>query len=128
MLRYFLFTLILSTFTSLCFAEPEPNFEGTYRCGGYDPYLKKDYSGTVSIVRYNQVYNLLMTYDTGEVARGTAGLWDDTTLAVVFQDLKNLQHIGLERYTYSKDRKKIQGYWVYLGGDKLGKEVCVKLK
>lgn len=118
------FILLFILFTATSFADP--NFEGTYRCAGFDPYLNKDYSGTVHIVRYNAVYNLLMEYDTGEVARGTAGLWDSSTLAVVFQDLRNLQNIGLERYSFSKDRTRIQGYWVYLGRDKLGKEVCQK--
>lgn len=68
-----------------------------------------------------------MMYDTGEISQGTAGLWDETSLAVVFQDRKDPKKIGLERYTYSKDHEKIQGYWVYLGGDKLGKEVCEKV-
>ncbi|GEM_PF-6123786 len=125
-MRSNIFIISLLFFASTCFADPD--FEGTYRCAGFDPYINKDYSGTVHIVRYNTVYNLLMEYDTGEVARGTAGLWDSATLAVVFQDLKNLQNIGLERYSFSKDRKRIQGYWVYLGKDKLGKEVCEKQK
>lgn len=117
--------LLLMFFSTYSFAMSE--FEGTYRCAGFDPYLNKDYSGTVRIVRYNTVYNLLMEYDTGEVARGTAGLWDSSTLAVVFQDLKNLQNIGLERYSFSADRTRIQGYWVYLGNYKLGKEICQRV-
>lgn len=121
----FFILLFCLLFFSTSYADYE--FEGTYRCAGYDPYLNKDYSGTVHIVRYNTVFNLLMEYDTGEVARGTAGLWDSLTLAVVFQDLKNLENIGLERYSFSKDHKRIQGYWVYLGRDKLGKEVCQKV-
>ena len=56
----------------------------------------------------------------------TAGLYDNNTLAVVFQDAKDLKKVGLERYSYSEDHKKIQGYWVYLGKDKLGQEVCEK--
>jgi len=121
----FLFFLSL-IFTSLSFANHD--FEGTYRCAGFDPYLNEDYAGTIHIVQYKAVYHLLMEYDTGEVARGTAGLWDTDTLAVVFQDLKNLANIGLERYSFSNDGTKIQGYWVYLGRDQLGKEVCVKQK
>ena len=104
-----------------------PSFEGVYRCKGFDPYLNQDYSGTIRITPNNAVYQLVMEYNTGEVARGTAGRWDDTTLAVVFQDLKNLENIGLERYSFSNDYKRIQGYWVYLGRDRLGKEVCEKV-
>ncbi len=122
--RFFI-VLALLFLASICFAAV-PSFEGVYSCKGFDPYLNTDYSGTVRIVRNNEVYQLLMEYSTGEIARGTAGRWDDITLAVVFQDLKNLENIGLERYTFSKDYKRIQGYWVYLGRDKLGKEVCEK--
>jgi hypothetical protein len=48
-------------------------------------------------------------------------------MSVVFQDKKDLKHVGLEQYTFSADRKNIQGYWVYLGEDKLGSEVCEKV-
>jgi hypothetical protein len=67
-----------------------------------------------------------MEYDTGEKSIGTAGIWDNETIAVVFQNTRDPKVVGLERYSYSKDHKKIQGYWVYLGKDKLGKEVCEK--
>ncbi len=123
-MQYSRLIIFLFFLASSCFAEP--HFEGVYRCKGFDPYLNREYSGTIKIVHYNTVYNVLMKYDTGEVSRGTAGLWDENTIAVVFQDIKKLENIGLERYTYSKDRKKIEGYWVYLGKDKLGKEVCEK--
>ncbi|OGT69666.1 MAG: hypothetical protein A3J38_04920 [Gammaproteobacteria bacterium RIFCSPHIGHO2_12_FULL_45_9] len=102
------------------------DFAGTYRCKGFDPYINKEYSGTVQIIPQNSVYRLEMEYDTGDKAIGTAGLYDDNTVAVVFQDIKNLKKVGLERYSYSDDHRKIQGYWVYLGKDKLGKEVCEK--
>lgn len=102
------------------------NFVGTYNCKGFDPYLNKAYSGVVKITQQNTVYRLEMKYDTGENAVGTGGLYDDDTIAVVFQDTKDLKKVGLERYTYSNDLRRIEGYWVYLGQDKLGKEICEK--
>ena len=120
-----IFTLLLLSYFSNGLAMP--NFAGTYKCSGFDPYLNESYSGTIVITPQNTVYNLKMTYDTGEEAIGTAGLYDEMTLAVVFQDTKDLKKVGLERYSYSDDRKKIQGYWVYLGKDKLGKEICEKI-
>lgn len=115
-------TFLLLLWSIACFGHP--TFEGTYKCKGFDPYLNKIYSGTVKIVQYNTVYNLLMEYDTGDTAIGTAGLWDRETIAVVFQDIKDPKIVGLERYSFTTNHKKIQGYWVYLGKDKLGKEVC----
>lgn len=123
-MQYKIFAIFLLLWSVTSFAEP--GFEGTYQCKGFDPYLNRGYSGTVHIVPYNTVYNVIMTYDTGEKARGTAALWDDNTIAVVFQNISNPKVIGLERYSYTKDHKKIQGYWVYLGKDKLGKEICEK--
>lgn len=102
------------------------DFTGTYRCHGFDPYLNTGYLGTVVIKQQNTVYSLKMTYNTGDRAIGTGGLYDDNTIAVVFQDVKNKDRIGLERYSFTNDPKKIQGYWVYLGKDKLGTEYCEK--
>lgn len=107
-----------------CFADPD--FAGTYHCKGYDPYIKKAYTGKIVIKPQNTVYSLKMQYDTGEISNGTAGLYDDHSIAVVFQSVKNLKKVGLERYAYSDDKKQIEGYWVYLGKDKLGTEICVK--
>ena len=123
-MKHGMFTIFLLLWTSACFATP--NFAGTYQCTGYDPYLEETYSGTIRIIPQNTVYRLEMEYDTGEKAIGTAGLFDQNTISVVFQDAKDLKKIGLERYSYSADHKKIQGYWVYLGKDKLGKEICEK--
>lgn len=123
-MRYKILSLFLLFWSLTCFGEP--GFEGVYQCKGFDPYLNKAYSGTLRIVPRNTVYDVVMEYDTGEKAVGTAGLWDNETIAVVFQDTNDPKIIGLERYSYSKDHKEIQGYWVYLGKDKLGKEVCVK--
>jgi hypothetical protein len=116
-----LITLILS---STSFAAGV--FEGVYKCVGTDPYLEKTYTGTVTITQQNTVYRLNMDYDTGEKALGTGGQYDSTLLSVVFQDTDDLKKVGLEQYKFSKDKKTIQGYWVYLGHDKLGKEVCTK--
>lgn len=120
-----LYSILLLAWSTLTFAEPD--FAGLYRCRGFDPYLNKGYSGTVRIIPNNTVYRLEMNYDTGEKSIGTAGLFDSQTISVVFQDTKDPKKIGLERYSYSEDHKKIQGYWVYLGGDKLGSEVCEKI-
>lgn len=68
-----------------------------------------------------------MSYNTGESAIGTGGLYDPDSLAVVFQDTKNLKIVGLERYSLSDDKQKIQGYWVYLSKDKLGTETCERV-
>jgi hypothetical protein len=123
-MRYRIFPVFLLFWSLTCFGGP--NFEGVYHCKGFDPYINKFYSGKIQIVHYNTVYNVEMEYDTGEKSIGTAGIWDNETIAVVFQNTRDPKVVGLERYSYSKDHKKIQGYWVYLGKDKLGKEVCEK--
>lgn len=123
-MKYIILVISL-LWTGYCAAAPD--FAGTYKCAGFDPYLNTDYSGTIHIAHQNAVYSVTMEYDTGEKATGTAGLYDKDTIAVVFQDTKDLKKIGLERYSYSDDFKKIQGYWVYLGHDKLGTEVCEKI-
>jgi hypothetical protein len=120
--------LALALTIPACYAD-DVDFTGTYKCQGFDPYLNRNYTGTVVIKPYHTVYEMTMTYDTGEVAKGTAGLFSSDTLSVVFQDIKDPKKIGLERYSVAKDNpKNIQGYWVYLGGDKLGSEVCERLK
>jgi hypothetical protein len=67
-----------------------------------------------------------MSYDTGEKALGTGGLYDKHLLSVVFQDTSDPHHVGLEQYHFTEDYKTMSGYWVYLGKDKLGKEICDK--
>lgn len=102
------------------------DFIGVYRCKGHDPYLNKDYSGTVTIAQQNTVYKITMQYDTGEKYRATGGPYGDDLLSVVFQDTKNLKRVGLEQYRLEKGAKKMGGFWVYLGEDKLGTEICDK--
>jgi hypothetical protein len=110
---------------SSCFSAAP--FVGQYTCKGSDPYLNRHYSGTVSISQQNTVYSLKMDYDTGEHSIGTGGQWDENLMSVVFQNQKNRKNIGLEQYHFSPDHSRIEGFWVYLGKDKLGKEVCTKL-
>lgn len=105
-----------------------PNFVGEYNCHGHDPYLDKDYSGTVKIEQQNAVYKITMKYDTGEEYQATGGPYGDTLLSVVFQDKNNLKQVGLEQYHWEEALKKMGGFWVYLGEDKLGTEVCEKIK
>jgi len=103
------------------------NFIGVYKCKGYDPYLKRNYSGTVTIAAQNTVYKITMDYDTGEKYKATGGPYSTNLLSVVFQDINKPDHVGLEQYTLSEDEKKMGGFWVYLGKDKLGEEICEKL-
>ena len=118
--------LILASCVTTCYAAYD--FTGSYQCKGFDPYLNRNYTGLVIIKQQKTVYKLKMVYDTGEEADGTGGLYDDNTIAVVFQDDKDLKKVGLERYSLADDGKTIQGYWVYLREDKLGSEICTKLE
>ncbi len=102
----------------------ETAFSGVYDCKGTDPYLKKDYTGTVTVKQQNAVYILDMQYSTGEHYVGTGGQYNPTLMFVAFQDIKNPHRVGLEQYTLSDDKTAIQGFWVYLKDDKLGTEVC----
>lgn len=125
-MKKILFTILMSLSASNCFANFD--FTGSYECQGYDPYLKTKYTGVIIIKQQKTVYSVKMAYSTGEEANGTAGLYDDNTIAVVFQDTKDLKKVGLERYSLSEDENQIEGYWVYLGGDQLGTEICKKMK
>lgn len=102
------------------------SFLGTYHCKGHDPYLNRDYTGTMVIKQQNTVYTISMKYDTGEKYRATGGQYNDELMSVVFQDIKNLRHVGLEQYHFMADKNQIGGFWVYLGEDKLGKEICTR--
>jgi hypothetical protein len=102
------------------------SFIGTYHCTGHDPYLNRDYTGTVVIAQQNTVYKISMTYDTGEKYIATGGQYNEELLSVVFQDVNDLHKVGLEQYRLTPNRKQMGGYWVYLGEDKLGREVCLK--
>lgn len=125
-MKYKIMLIFLFFCHSTCFAAAL-SFTGTYQCKGFDPYLNKYYTGTVKIIPQNTVYRLTMEYDTGEKVVGTGGLSDDDTISVVFQNPKDLKKVGLELYSFSNSLKEIRGYWVYLGKDKLGKEVCTKM-
>jgi hypothetical protein len=125
MIKHGLLALLLLFFTTPGYAALTL-FSGVYHCKGTDPYENKSYSGTVTITPQHGVYQLEMDYDDGANAVGTGGQYDPTLLSVVFQDKNNLKHIGLEQYTFTPDHKTIQGYWVYLGDHRLGKEVCEK--
>lgn len=117
-----LFITLAIIFPLTSFAEND--FLGTYQCKGTDPYLKKDYKGTVIVKQQNTVYSIVMNYDTGENYMATGGQYNPTLMSVVFQDKKNLKRVGLEQYALSDDKKTMRGYWVYLGQDKLGREIC----
>ena len=126
-----LISLVILLIPALSFAADgfqdnvsETAFSGVYDCKGSDPYLKKDYTGVVTVVQQNSVYRLEMNYDTGEKYVGTGGQYNPTLMFVAFQDIKNPHLVGLEQYTLTKDKNTIQGYWVYLKQDKLGSEVC----
>jgi hypothetical protein len=68
-----------------------------------------------------------MKYDLdNEVDHGTGGMYDKTLLSVVFQNEKDLKKVGLEQYHLSDDLTQISGFWVYLGQDKLGTEICIR--
>lgn len=118
------FALLLGLVSSSVFAAS--TFEGVYQCEGTDPYLNKKYSGTLTITPQNTVYQISMKYDTGEELRGTGGQYNNQLLSVVFQDVHDLKKTGLEQYQWSEDKTRMGGYWVYLGKDKLGTEVCEK--
>ena len=68
-----------------------------------------------------------MKYDTGENYRATGGQYNEELLSVVFQDMKDLKKVGLEQYRWSKGKKEMGGFWVYLGEDKLGTEICERV-
>tara|TARA_R110000868_G_scaffold48766_2_gene157902 strand:- start:589 stop:972 length:384 start_codon:yes stop_codon:yes gene_type:complete len=101
-------------------------FVGTYHCTGHDPYLDRDYKGTLTVAQQNTVYKITMEYDTGEKYRATGGQYNEELLSVVFQDEADPHVVGLEQYHLLDDKTSMGGYWVYLGKDKLGKETCTK--
>lgn len=104
------------------------DYVGVYKCRGHDPYLNKDYSGTLTVEQQNTVYKISMKYDTGETYRATGGPYGNELLSVVFQDTADCKRVGLEQYYWDKQYQKMGGFWVYLGEDKLGKEWCEKIK
>lgn len=120
------FTLLLLSACYTSVAAPAV-FVGDYKCIGNDPYLNKEYTGTIKVRQKNAVYSIEMKYDTGEKLIGTGGQYNEQLMSVVFQDPKNLKKVGLEQYTFTADKKAIQGYWIYLGQDKLGTETCEKI-
>jgi len=115
----------LAFFPLISFAFSD--FAGYYHCQGFDPYLNKKYTGKVTVYYQNTVYGLIMEYDTGEIYKGTGGQYSPELMSVVFQDIHNLKHVGLEQYTFAANKKIMQGFWVYLGEDKLGTEICEKI-
>jgi hypothetical protein len=122
-IKYGLFALLLCS--SAAWAASD--FEGSYNCKGHDPYENKDYSGHVTVTHTHAVYQLEMNYGAGVEMSATGGQYDPTLMSVVFQDKKDLKRVGLEQYKFADDKKKMQGYWVYLGGEKLGTEVCERV-
>jgi hypothetical protein len=121
------FALLLMFFCGVALADGS-GFGGTYTCQGYDPYLNRSYTGSIVIYPDETVYKLDMVYDTGDKDIGTGGMYDKDLLSVVFQSRKDLKHVGLEQYHFTDNNTKISGFWVYLGKNKLGREVCERDK
>jgi hypothetical protein len=119
------FALLILLFCGTALAA---DFAGTYTCHGYDPYMDRNYSGSVVIFPDKTVYKLDMVYDTGDKDIGTGGKYSDDLLSVVFQSRKDLKQVGLEQYHFTDNDTKISGFWVYLGKNKLGREVCERDK
>ncbi len=123
-----LWSLLLIVFfvAPTVFAADADSIEGTYKCKGSDPYINKDYTGTVTITKNGKVYNFDMHYYTGEASKGT-GLLRNDMLMLVCQDPANVKDSTcIEYYAISKHDKKLVGEWVYLGKNKIGKETCSK--
>ena len=96
-----------------------------FKCQGVDPLLKQEYSGLITISKNGDVYNLQMDYDTGEKSIGT-GILKDRTLSVIFKDANNASNTGVQLYVITDHNKRLEGDWVYLGRNSIGKETCVK--
>ncbi len=127
-MKRFLVALALIS-TSAAFAKT-PNIEGSYKCGGYDPFFKKDYTGVVTVKKTGDTFALTMRYDTGN-STGTGIMLPLTkqglsNMAIVYKDDKDPNMVGVQHYTISKDGKKMAGLWTNGGETKVSTETCVK--
>jgi hypothetical protein len=99
--------------------------KNVFKCSGVDPLLKQEYSGLITISRNGEVYNLQMDYDTGEKSLGT-GILRGHTLSVIFKDANNSSNLGVQLYVITDHNRRLEGDWVYIGKNSIGKEICQK--
>jgi hypothetical protein len=106
-------------------------FEGTYDVQGYDPYEKMDYQGSLTIKKdKNGVYQANWLLKEGKNQYndiGTGLKISDDTISFIFKDNQGGSDEGVQIYTRMDD-KTLEGPWVLLSKNLVGKETLIKRK
>lgn len=107
------------------------NIEGSYKCTGNDPFIKKDYVGTVTIAKAGQAYAVNMSFDKGDRLLGTGILnKKGKTLSIVTRDTRDTKNPGyaVTYFNIKNGGKKLEGQWTLLDSTKIADEVCERQK
>lgn len=146
------YTLVLSTLTSFCYAQPPAapaavaqtpapmaqaavpsstgtDFSGTYKCDGYDPYNKNNYSYShATFTKNDNVYNVQWQDDNGNPVMLGTGIMNSNVpdaIAILYSSPKKDYYI-LGLYKKNADGT-LQSTWVSGGSKLIGTETCKKI-
>jgi len=105
------------------------DFSGNYKCQGYDPYNKQNYSyAKVTFVKNDTVYNIQWQDENGNPIMLGTGLVNPNvmdSLAVIYSTPKK-EFFNLGNYKRNPDGS-LQSTWISEGNKLIGNETCNKI-
>ena len=107
-----------------------PDITGKWRCSGYDPYLKQNFSVSGEITKTGETYALNNWKNdvTGEPRSGTGVRYEkiENTFAVVFWSDNDPSQVG---FALSKvhSANKMVGIWTIKKGNMVAEETCERI-
>lgn len=107
-----------------------PDITGNWRCSGYDPYVKQNFSVSGEIQKSGDTYSLVNWKNdaTGELRSGTgvANEKADNSFAAIFWSNNDPSMVGFAvSKVYSAD--KMVGTWTVKNGTMSAEETCERI-
>jgi hypothetical protein len=124
------FILLTAMFGVSITAFAFPDITGKWRCSGYDPYLKQNFSVSGDIKKSGETYALVNWKNdaTGEPRSGTGVQYEkiDNTFAAVFWSDNDSSQVGFAlSKVHSAD--KMVGTWTIKNGTMVAEETCERI-
>lgn len=126
---FLLITLLLigTTFAAEKINSTFPDITGNYKCRGYDPDDKGNYTNVISVKKMGANYSFQWLDNNGyPTAYGTGVVNTNlpNTIAVAYENLTYKTNTGIILYTF-KDGS-LKGTWTFKGYHQLGSDNCQK--
>ncbi len=124
-----IFTGVILGLSSAVFALPD--ITGNWKCMGYDPMQKKNYTASGEIKKTGDTYSLVNWKDDGSnEARSGTGIHNNkmkNSLAVMSWSNDNSENVIFGLYQIQSSNK-IVGMWTMKNGKVPAEEICERIK